>query len=183
MDFNETKVEHAYRLLAPKPTIIVTTKSNEGKVNAAPFSFTMPVSINPPLIAFASVPTHHTFKNIDDTGEFVVNIPNENILDKLWITGDKFPEGVNEIEKAGLTQLDSIEVSPPRIEECVAHMECKVQWIKDSGDHKMIVGEVLHAYAARNVLKDGLLDVENIKPVLHLGGVNFVVGDHLRQVK
>jgi flavin reductase (DIM6/NTAB) family NADH-FMN oxidoreductase RutF len=47
----------------------------------------------------------------------------------------------------------------------------------------MIVGEVLHAYAERNVLKDGLLDVENIKPVLHLGGVNFVVGDHLRQVK
>ncbi len=62
MDFNETKVEHAYRLLAPRPTIIVTTKSNEGKVNAAPFSFTMPVSINPPLIAFASVPTHHTFQ-------------------------------------------------------------------------------------------------------------------------
>lgn len=183
MDFNETKVEDAYRLLAPRPTIIVTTKSGDGKVNAAPFSFTMPVSINPPLLAFASVATHHTFKNIDDTGEFVVNIPNEDILDKLWITGEKFPEGVNEIEKAGLTQLDSIEVSPPRIEECVAHMECKVHWIKDSGDHKMIVGEVLHAYTARNVLKDGLLDVEKIKPVLHLGGVNFVVGDHLRQVK
>ena len=99
MDFNETKVEHAYRLLAPRPTIIVTTKSIEGNVNAAPFSFTMPVSINPPLLAFASVPTHHTFKNIDDTGEFVVNIPNENILDKLSITGEKFPEGVNEIEK------------------------------------------------------------------------------------
>ena len=41
-------------------------------------------------------------------------------------------------------------------------------WIKDSGDHKIVVGEVIHADAARNILKDGLLDVENIKPVLHL---------------
>jgi flavin reductase (DIM6/NTAB) family NADH-FMN oxidoreductase RutF len=89
---------------------------------------------------------------------------------------------VNEIEKAGLTQLDSIKVSPPRIEECLAHLECKVHWIKDSGDHKIVVGEVIHADTAKNILKDGLLDVENIKPVLHLGGVNFVVGDHLRQV-
>ena len=75
-NLNKTDVEGAYRLLAPRPTIIVTTKSREGNVNAAPFSFTMPVSVKPPLIAFASVPTHHTFKNIEETGEFVVNIPN-----------------------------------------------------------------------------------------------------------
>lgn len=182
MDFTDTEVEHAYRLLAPRPTIIVTSKSMDGKINAAPFSFTMPVSINPPLISFASVPTHHTFKNIDETKEFVVNIPNEDILSKLWITSEKFPEEVNEIEKAGLTQIDSLKVSPPKIGECIAHMECKVHWIKDSGDHKLIVGEVLHADAATNSLKDGFLDVEQVKPVLHLGGVNFVVGDHLRQV-
>jgi len=182
MDFTEIEVENAYRLLAPRPTIIVTTKSNDGHVNAAPFSFTMPVSIKPPLIAFASVPTHHTFKNIEETKEFVVNIPNEDILGKLWITGEKFPEDINEIEKAGLTQIDSFKVSPPTIDECIAHMECRVQWIKDSGDHKLIVGEVLHADAESNSLKDGFLDVENIKPVLHLGGVKFVVGDHLRQI-
>ena len=182
MEFEQTDVESAYRLLAPRPTIIVTTKSREGNVNAAPFSFTMPVSVKPPLIAFASVPTHHTFKNIEATGEFVINIPTENILSQLWVTGEKFPEDVNEIEKAGLTQIDSVKVSSPKIGECIAHMECRVHWIKDSGDHKLIVGEVVHSDAAINSLKDGLLDVENIKPVLHLGGVNFVVGDHLRQV-
>jgi flavin reductase (DIM6/NTAB) family NADH-FMN oxidoreductase RutF len=182
MEFQKTGPETAYRLIAPRPTIIVTTKSKEGNINAAPFSFVMPVSIKPPLLAFASVPTHHTFKNIEETGEFVVNIPNEDILAKLWITGEKFPEDINEIEKAGLTQTDSSNVSAPKIEECIAHMECKVHWIKDSGDHKLIVGEIINADVAKDVLKDGLLDVEKIKPVLHLGGVNFVVGDHLRQV-
>ncbi|WP_231551427.1 flavin reductase family protein [Methanobacterium sp. SMA-27] len=125
MKFQQTGPENAYRLLAPRPTIIVTTKSKNGNVNAAPFSFTMPVSINPPLLAFASVPTHHTFKNIEETKEFVVNIPNEDILDKLWITGEKFPEDINEIEKAGLTQIKSSKVSPPKIGECVAQWNVK----------------------------------------------------------
>ena len=183
MVFEEIDKESAYRILAPRPTIIVTTINKEGNVNAAPFSFTMPVSMNPPLIAFASVNTHHTYKNIEETGEFVVNIPNEGILNELWITGEKFPQDVNEIEKAGLTQIPSKKVLPPKIEECIASIECKVQWIKKAGDHEIIVGEVNHVEVQENALKEGLLDVENVKPVLHLGGINFVVGDHLKKVK
>jgi len=183
MIFEEIENENAYRILAPRPTIIVTTVDSNGKVNAAPFSFTMPVSINPPLIAFASVNTHHTYKNIEETGEFVANIPNEDILKELWITGEGFPRDVNEIEKAGLTQISSRKVSPPKIGECIAFIECKIHWVKKAGDHDIIVGEVLHTEILKNALKEGLLDVENIKPVLHLGGVNFVVGDHLKKVE
>jgi len=181
MNFIETEARKAYRLLAPRPTIIVTTM-NKGMVNAAPFSFTMPVSIEPPLMAFASSPTHHTFKNIEETGEFVINIPNESILKELWITGENLPEDANELEKANLTQLESLVVSPPKIAECIAHMECKLHSIIEAGDHKLVVGEVVKADVDKFAQKDGLLDVENVKPVLHLGGVNFVVGDHLRQV-
>lgn len=183
MEFNDLEIEKAYRVLAPRPTIIVTTANSKGESNAAPFSFTMPVSVKPALVAFASVPSHHTYKNIEETGEFVVNIPNEAILEKLWITGEKFPYGVSEIEESGLTQMESLKVSPPKIAECIAHMECKVHWIRDSGDHKLIVGEIIHADAASDALKEGLLDVERMKPVMHLGGVNFVVGDHLRRVE
>jgi flavin reductase (DIM6/NTAB) family NADH-FMN oxidoreductase RutF len=181
MNIIETETETAYKLLAPRPTIIVTTL-NKGIVNAAPFSFTMPVSVKPPLMAFASAPTHHTFKNIEETGEFVINIPNENILKELWITGESLPEEVNELERANLTEQKSVVVSPPKIAECIAHMECKIHSITDAGDHKLVIGEVVQADVDKSAQKDGLLDVENIKPILHLGGVNFVVGDHLRQV-
>jgi flavin reductase (DIM6/NTAB) family NADH-FMN oxidoreductase RutF len=183
MSFKEIDNKSAYRILAPRPTIIVTTVNKGGEVNAAPFSFTMPVSMNPPLIAFASVTTHHTYKNIEETGEFVVNIPNEDILKELWITGEKFPQEVNEIEKAGLTQIASKKVLPPKIGECIASIECKVQWIKKAGDHDIIVGESVQVEVQENMLKEGLLDVENAKPILHLGGVNFVVGDHLKKVE
>jgi len=183
MVFEKIDSKNAYRILAPRPTIIVTTISSKDRVNAAPFSFTMPVSMDPPLVAFASVPTHDTYRNLVERDEFVVNIPTEEILEKLWITGEKFPYGVNEIEKAGLTQISSKEVTPPKIEECVAHLECRVQWIKEAGDHNIIVGKVIHADVKENSMKEGLLNVEKIKPVLHLGGVDFVVGDHLRKVK
>ncbi|MBM4241746.1 MAG: flavin reductase family protein [Euryarchaeota archaeon] len=183
MVFEEIDSENSYRLLAPRPTIIVTTINSKGEVNAAPFSFTMPVSMNPPLVAFASVTTHHTYRNITEKEEFVVNIPTEAILEKLWITGEKFPYGVNEIEEAGLTQISSKEVSPPKIQECVAHLECRVEWIQEAGDHDVIVGKVVHADIKENIMKNGLLDVGKVKPVLHLGGVDFVVGDHLKKVR
>lgn len=183
MEFTDLEVENAYRLLAPRPTIIVTTVNLKGQVNAAPFSFTMPVSMVPPLIAFASILSHHTYKNIEETQQFVINIPGEDILEKLWITGEKFPPGVNELEKAGLTPLSSDLVKPPSIAECTAHLECEVKWIKKAGDHQIIVGEVLKVHADKNALKDGLLNAEQVKPLLHLGGVNFIVGDHLKKVE
>ncbi|MGZ7048206.1 MAG: flavin reductase family protein [Methanobacterium sp.] len=183
MSFEEIDKKNAYKILAPRPTIIVSTVDKKGNVNAAPFSFTMPVSMDPPLIAFASVTTHHTYKNIEETGQFVVNIPNEDILNELWITGEKFSQDVNEIEKAGLTQTASKKVSPPKINECIATMECKIRWIKEAGDHDLIVGEVLHLEIKEDALKNGLLDVKNVKPVLHLGGVDFVIGDHLKRVE
>lgn len=182
MEFKSLDVESFYRVLAPRPTIIVTTVNSEGRVNAAPFSFTMPVSVNPPLIAVASVPRHHTYQNLEETQEFVVNIPTTDILNQLWVTGDKFPEGVNEIEKAELTEMDSLEVSPPWIKECLAHMECKVEFTRECGDHHLVVGRILKVGVRENALRDGLLDVELMKPLLHLGGKDFVVGDHRRKV-
>jgi len=183
MTFEYLDNSSAYRILAPRPTIIVTTINSKNEVNAAPFSFTMPVSMDPPLVAFASVPSHDTYRNIDEIPEFVVNIPQETILEKLWITGEKFPYGVNEIEKAGLNQFPSELVSPPKIKECIGHLECKVEWIKEAGDHNLIVGRVVRTDIKPESIKEGLLNVEKVKPVLHLGGVDFVVGDHLRKVK
>lgn len=182
MEFTDLDLNSFYRVLAPRPTIIVTTRSPKGEVNAAPFSFTMPVSTNPPLLAFASVPSHHTFKNLEATGDLVVNIPSLEILNKLWVTGENLPEGVNELKKADLTELESKIVSPPRIAECIAHFECQVKCAKECGDHILVVSEVVAASVREDSLLNDLLDVEKIKPILHLGGKDFVVGDHIKKV-
>jgi flavin reductase (DIM6/NTAB) family NADH-FMN oxidoreductase RutF len=178
MEFVDLDVESFYRVLAPRPTIIVTTVNPDGEVNAAPFSFTMPVSVNPPLIAVASVPRHHTYQNLEKTREMVVNIPSVDILKELWVTGKKFPQGVSEIEKAGLTAMESDMVKPPWIKECLAHMECEIEFTRECGDHQLVVGRVKKVGVSEDSLKDGLLNAEEMKPILHLGGEDFIVGDH-----
>jgi len=182
MEFKSLNLQNFYRVLAPRPTILVTTISLDGEVNATPFSFTMPVSVNPPLLALASVPSHHTFQNLKDTNEMVVNIPSASILEKLWITGEKFPQGINELKKAGLTAMPSVNVSPPRIRDCIAHIECKVTFTMECGDHHIVVGEVLEVGVRDDAIKNGLLNVEKMKPILHLGGKVFVIGDHRKNV-
>jgi flavin reductase (DIM6/NTAB) family NADH-FMN oxidoreductase RutF len=142
----------------------------------------MPVSSNPPFIAVASVPSHHTYQNLEQTSEMVINIPSEDILQELWITSEKFPQGVNEIEKSGLTQMPSQKVKPPWIKESLAYMECRVEKIIECGDHNLVVGEVLKVGVRKDAIKDGLLNVELVKPLLHLGGKDFVVGDHRKSV-
>lgn len=178
----ELELSQFYRVLAPRTTIIITTINQKGEINAAPFSFTMPVSVNPPLLAVASAPTHHTYQNLQESGEFVVNLPGEEILEQLWITGESFPEGVNELEKAGLTNEDSLIVEAPGIKECVARLECKVVSDRECGDHQLVVGEVVRVDTRDDILVEGLLHVERSKPVLHLGGKDFVVGDHRKRL-
>lgn len=183
MIFEDFPPENAHRILAPRPTVIITTVSPKGEVNAAPFSFVMPVSMEPPILAFASAPKHDTNLNIVENGEFVVNLTPASILKKMWITGEKLPYGENELEKAGLTSIPSKIVSPPRIAESMAHLECEVLRVNETGDHNLITALVVHASVQENCMKDGLLDVKSVKPILHLGGTDFVVADHLKRVE
>ncbi|MDO8869882.1 MAG: flavin reductase family protein [Methanobacteriaceae archaeon] len=183
MNFEDFPAENAHRILAPRPTVIITTVNSKGDINAAPFSFVMPVSMNPPIIAFASAPKHDTNLNINEIGEFVVNLTPDSILQKMWITGEKLPYGENELEKAGLTSIPSKIVSPPRIVESMAHLECEVLRVNTVGDHNLITAYVVHASVQENCMKDGLLDVEKVKPILHLGGTSFIIGDNLKKVE
>ncbi|MDI3484546.1 MAG: hypothetical protein PWQ74_1133 [Methanobacteriaceae archaeon] len=183
MDFAGFPIKDSYRLLAPRPTVIVTTVNKEGDINAAPFSFVMPISMDPPIVAFASMPEHHTSKNVEETGEFVINLTSLDILEKMWITGKSIPYGENELERAGLDWIPSVKVSPPRIKEAAAHLECELLRMNEIGDHNLYTGSVVHASIKEGSVKDGLLYVEKVKPILHVGGNKFVIGDKVKFVK
>jgi len=165
-----------YKALAPRLVVLVSTVDKDGNVNAAPFSFVMPVSIDPPLVAFAAAHERNTLANIRETMEFVINLPPEEILEKLWVCAKKFPKSTNEIEKSGLTEIPSEKVKPPRIEECVAWFECKLVNESEVGDHVVLLGEVLTAEVKEGIIdKKGNLDIYSVNVLLHLGGSEFAV--------
>ncbi|MHB0976479.1 MAG: flavin reductase family protein [Candidatus Aquicultorales bacterium] len=164
-----------YRVLAPRPAVIITTVSPEGFVNAAPYSFVTPISMDPPILAFAAAPKRHTLKNARQSGEFIVNIPGEGVLDKLYITSKAFPEGVNEIEEAGLTEAKAAKVRPPRVAECSGWIECKFREQSALGDHVLVIGDVVYAEVADGNATDGEFDISKAMPLLHVSGRHFAI--------
>lgn len=171
----EIKQTDYYRLIAPRPAVIISTIDNEGRPNAAPFSFITPVSSDPPLVAVASFPTRHTLANIRETKEFVINIAPEELLEGLWVCGKSLPRGVNEIKEAKLTEQNSKAVRPPRIAECAAWIEAKLWREIEAGDHFLILGEVVFAEVKENYFSQGRLLVDMVKPLLHVGGRYFAI--------
>ena len=145
-------------LLNLKPTVIITTVGKDGSTNAAPFSRFSIVDYNPPRALFSTRMKRDTYKNILETGEFVLNYPSIQLLKQIWITSKHFPYGVSELEKANLTAVSSEKVKPPRIQECTAHVECKVLWTKPIGSSCLVLGEIVSISADRKMEQ---LDVKN----------------------
>jgi flavin reductase (DIM6/NTAB) family NADH-FMN oxidoreductase RutF len=175
----ELETKNFYKVLAPRTSVLITTIDLKGRVNAAPFSFIMPISMKPPLLTFACGHGKDTLLNTIETKEFVVNIPSKEILKELWICNEKFPIEVNELEKANLTEEKAKKVKPPRIKECFCWFECILRFQKELGDHILIVGEVVHVEIKdKAFLKpNGNLNLEKVKPLLHLGGKEFSIPD------
>lgn len=173
----EIKTENFYKILAPRITALITTIDFDNRVNAAPFSFIMPISFQPPFLAFACGHGKDTLLNVIETKEFVVNLPSEEILDKVFKCGEKFPRGVNELEKVNLTSEKSKKVKVSRVKECFAWIECKLEFEKDFGDHVLIVGKVLYAE-----IKDEYIKIEKAKLPLHITGREFAIAERVVKV-
>ena len=172
-----------YRILAPRPVVLVSTVNRGGVSNAAPFSFVMPVSVDPPLVAIASQPAHDTVKNIEETGEFVINIAPEEIIGQLWACSKKYPEGVSEIKETGLTEMLSKEVRAPRIKECIGWFECKVEFRQEAGDHVVIIGRVLKVEVKDDYWADEEFKVLKARSLLHLSGKSFAIASEVKTIQ
>lgn len=163
-----------HKLLVPRPTLLVTTVSKRGRADVSPFSFNGPISFDPPLLMISVGPKKHSYWSITQKEEFVVNIPTEDMLDKVWATGGDWKEEKSKIEEAGLETGESDLVAPPLLSECPVNIECMVKKAKKEGDHIQIIGEVIKIHVDEDhVDEEGNLKVDIVRPPLHLSGNKF----------
>lgn len=173
-----------HKLLVPRPTVLVTTMSKRGKADVAPFSFVGPISFDPPLLMISVGPKKHSYWNITFKEEFVVNIPSEDMLDKIWTAGEPWDEETSKIERAGFETKESNLVGPPLLTECPVSMECIVKDAKKTGDHILIIGEVKKIHVDEDKIDDeGNLKVDIVRPPLHLSGKKFAFPYVTKEVK
>ena len=167
-------------VVVPRPIAFVSTISDSGNVNLSPYSFFNAVSYDPPLIIFSSSKftsdgkLKDSLSNIEQNGEFVVNIVNENIVEAMNKTAAEYPEDVNEFDIANLTQIDSDLVKPPRLRESPVNMECKLERIITLGTEAhpqgLVIGEIIQLHIDDEIISGHRINHEKLKPVGRLAG-------------
>jgi flavin reductase (DIM6/NTAB) family NADH-FMN oxidoreductase RutF len=175
-------------IIVPRPVALVSTVDRNGVANLAPFSFFSGVGANPPTVLFcpavrspspsASDIRKDSLRNVEETGEFVVNIVSEFIAAAANASAAEVPPEVDEFVLAGLTPLASVAVRPARVAESPAQMECKLLQVvytsRAPGGGVIVLGEVVRFHVREDLLEDFRVDPAGLDAVGRMAGNTWV---------
>lgn len=170
----EVSGPRVYRLIYPHlVTLVSCIDPATGKPNILTIAWSTPLSAVPQLIGVSISPKRHSHGLIEKSKEFVVNVPTMEILEKVAGCGTISGRVAEKFEKFGLTPRKSKVIKTPAIEECIAHLECKLVNQLRIGDHTLFVGEVVAAYFDEGAFEEYLMNVKKVRPIYQIGGQNY----------
>jgi flavin reductase (DIM6/NTAB) family NADH-FMN oxidoreductase RutF len=183
LDPKKMRAGEIYRLMigaiVPRPIAWISTISAHGITNLAPFSYFNAVSSSPPAlsVSIANKPDgskKDTLRNIEITGEFVVQIPSLEHASSVNLTAADYDSDTSEIEAAGLHTLPSDLIRPPRIADTKIQLECRLLHALPVGTTTLVVGEIVKFHFADDVrAPDGTIRLEALDPLSRLGGLEY----------
>lgn len=168
--------------VTPRPIAWISTQSEGGVDNLAPFSSYNYVSSREPVVVFNSPNEGHggpkdTARNARETGEFAVNVVTEPLIEEMDRTSERLPPEESEFDAVDLTRAACRRIDPPRVADAAVTMECRLyDWI-DVHDRLMILGDVEYVHVAEDVLTDGEIDTMKLPTVGRLGGPYYTISD------
>ena len=142
----EVPYSGAIRRKYPEPTVLVVSCDSEGKPDVMPAGWSMVTSGTPPMLAVSIGHKRYTHKLIEETSEFVLVFPNEEMNDLIDFTGSCSGRNTNKFAEYGIATSESKHVKPPLIKDAVACFECRVRGKFLTGDHTIFAGEVLASH-------------------------------------
>lgn len=183
LDAGDLSPEATYRLMSgivvPRPIAWITTQSDTGVVNLAPFSCFTFVSNKPPMLGVnvgrKAGRRKDTGANIHALGEFVVNIGDASQMVAIHESSAEHAPDVSETELLGLGTLPCTTVRVPRLADAPVSMECRLEQVISFGrtGAEFIVGEVTAFHIRDGLLHDGKVDTRALDPVCRIGGPNY----------
>jgi flavin reductase (DIM6/NTAB) family NADH-FMN oxidoreductase RutF len=186
MQFDPNELEHTavYKLLTgaiiPRPIGWISSISENGISNLAPFSYFNAVGDDPPHVMFAVGSNKHqqkdTLTNVLATKQFVVNMVTEALVEQMNTTAQAVAAEVDEFELAGLTPLKSIKIKPFRVAESPITFECELVHHYFLEDHKqggacIVIGRIVLMHFEEEVLLDNYkINLDTYQPIARLAG-------------
>ena len=169
-------------IVAPRPIGWISTRSKDGAINLAPYSFFNAIADDPKLVMFCSTGMKDTASFAIESGEFVVNLATFPLAEAMNRSSAPAPRGASEFEIAGLTPAPCRLVSAPRVLESPAALECKVtQSFRPLGldgpsaSAVMVIGQVVGIHIDERILRDGMLAMDLAEPLTRLGYLDYAV--------
>ena len=164
-------------IIGPRPIAWISSISPNGIFNLAPYSFFNLFNYTPPIIGFSSVGYKDSLRNIEASKDFVCNIIDASLVDKMNQTSAPLAYEVSEFEDCGVNHFSSDLVQSPRVLEAKVSLECKLSKIIQLSDSKgvateawMVLAEVVQVHINQKIIKDGVMDLEVFRHILRGGG-------------
>ncbi|MBA9027013.1 MULTISPECIES: flavin reductase family protein [Bacillaceae] len=169
--------------IIPRPIALVTTLSNEGVINAAPFSYFNIVSSNPPLLSVSvqrkAGIQKDTARNALEKGELVIHIIDGDLVAGANETAAELPLDKSELERTNFTIIESEQITVPGINEAKVRFECKLERAISLGGNDLelgcdlLIGRVVRYHIEESLYHEGRIDALGLNPVARLAGNNY----------
>ncbi|RJN32638.1 flavin reductase family protein [Nesterenkonia natronophila] len=179
-------------IIAPRPIGWISSRDQDGQLNLAPYSFFNAFNYSPPIIGFASNGLKDSLSNAEATGEFCWNLADENLFEAMNTTSAGVSADVDEFTLADLTPAPSTIVSVPHVAEAKTVFECRttqiVPLLTADGAKTVthvVFGEVVGVHIHQSLLKDGIYQTSEARPMLRGGGPStyFTIrGENIRDL-
>ncbi len=159
----------------PRIALVITAAAG-GKENAMTIAWHMPMSKDPPLIAFVTGTSHFTYKLIKESGEFAVNLMPDTHSEIVAAIGGSKGETCDKFSTYGIVKEKSVKTGAPVLADAYAAFECKVVEEKVYDGHSMVIGEVVATHIQEGAFhEDGTVHLEKVHPVLYMGSERYLV--------
>ena len=168
-------------LTAPLPPVLVTVGEGD-RANVLTVAWTGILASDPPKTYVSIRPSRHSYEILKEGGEFVVNLPSDNLAKAVDCAGIFTGAKVDKFQKCGFTKTESRTVAPPTIAECPVALECRVTEVIPMGTHDVFVADILDVSCDERLLDEkgkihakvwGFLHADNVEIKSAKENVNY----------
>ncbi len=167
-------------MLNPVPAVMVSVTDKDGRSNIITVAWAGTVCTNPPMVSISVRPSRYSYKMIEDTGEFVINLTNESLVKACDYCGVVSGRDVDKFKKTGLTPIPMEHVRAMGIGESPVNMECRVTEKRELGSHTMFIAEVIGVTVDDSYMDEtGKFHINESGLVMYSHGEYFALGKNL----
>ncbi|MBX3168656.1 MAG: flavin reductase family protein [Candidatus Eremiobacteraeota bacterium] len=190
-DFSQLSARNAYKLvvstIVPRPIAWIVSQNARGQLNCAPFSFFNAMAGDPPTLVIGIGSRDEggpkdSLRNIQETGQFVINLVNEELARSMNVTATPFAYGVSELEKAGLATAPALKVKPPRLAASPVAFECQlIQTVPASATNTIVIARALACHIEDRYLLDAekcYVNTPELKLIGRMHGAGWYTTTH-----